>query len=105
MLTYILTILIVGYILFELVEHVLFPLVWSLVTRNRKSLCGKEGMLGKMVEVRSWQDGEGRVLVAGELWNAASDDHLQPGDRAIVQRVDGLVLKIASSKSDAGFHA
>jgi len=105
MITHILTVLIVGYILFELIEHVLFPLVWSFVIRNRKSLCGNEGMLGKMVEVRSWQDGEGRVLVDGELWNAASDDHLQPGDRAIVQRVDGLVLKIASSKSDGGFHA
>jgi membrane-bound ClpP family serine protease len=100
----ILTILIVGYILFELIEHVLFPLVWSFATRNRKSHCGKEGMLGKMVEVRSWQDGEGRVFVDGELWNAVSGDHLQPGDNAIVQKVDGLVLRIASSRSDAGFH-
>ena len=105
MVMHILTVLIAGYILFELIEHVLFPLVWSFVARNRKSLCGNEGMLGKMVEVRCWQDGEGRVLVDGEIWNAASDDHLQPGDRAIVQRVDGLVLKIASSKSDTEFHA
>jgi membrane protein implicated in regulation of membrane protease activity len=105
MLTYVLAILIVGYILFELVEHVLFPLVWLFVARNRQSCCGKEGMLGKTVEVRSWRDGEGRVLVVGELWNAASDDHLQPGDRAIVQRVDGLILKIASSRSDPGFPA
>jgi membrane-bound ClpP family serine protease len=103
--THILTVLIVSYILFELIEHVLFPLVWSLVTRNRKSLCGNEGMLGKMVEVRSWQDGEGRVLVAGELWHAASGEHLRPGDRAFVQKVDGLVLRISLSRSDAGFHA
>ena len=65
---------------------------------------GLKGMPDKVVEVKKWRDGEGRVLVDGELWNAASDDHLQPGDRAIVQKVDGMVLKIAS-KRDAGFHA
>jgi membrane-bound serine protease (ClpP class) len=104
MITRILTVLIAGYILFEVIEHVLFPLIWSFVTRNRKSPCGYEGMLGKMVEVRSWEDGEGRVLVDGEFWNAASDDHLQPGDRAIVHKVDGLILKIATSTGNGEFH-
>ena len=105
MITDILTVLVIGYVIFELIEHVLFPLVWSFAARNRKSLCGNEGMLGKEVEVSSWQGGEGRVLVDGELWNAGSGDLLQPGDKAFVQKVDGLVLKIASSRNDAGFHA
>jgi membrane-bound ClpP family serine protease len=104
MITQILTILIAGYILFEVIEHVLFPLIWFIVNRNRKSLCGNEGMVGKMAEVKSWQGGEGRVVVEGEIWNAASDDHLKPGDRAVVQKVDGLVLRIASPKGGAGFH-
>jgi membrane-bound ClpP family serine protease len=105
MTTHILTVLIVGYILFELIEHILFPVVWSFVARNRRSRCGVEGMLDKVVEVKKWRNGEGRALVDGELWQAASDDHLQPGDRAVVQKVNGLVLKIASSRSDAEFHA
>ncbi len=96
MITYAIAVLIAGYLLFELIEHVLFPLVWVFAARNRKSPCGTEGMLGKMVQVRSWQDGEGRVFIEGELWNASSDDHLQPGDKAVVQEVQGLVLKIAS---------
>jgi membrane-bound serine protease (ClpP class) len=103
--THILTILIVGYILFELIEHILFPLIYSFVTRNRRSPCGTDGLLDKEVEVRFWQGGEGRVFVEGELWNAASDDDLKPGDRAVVQKVDGLFLRIASSKSDAGGHS
>jgi membrane-bound ClpP family serine protease len=105
MLTYILTILIVGYILFELVQHVVFPLVWVFVARKKKSFCGKEGMLGKSVEVRSWEGAEGRVAVEGELWKAVSNDHLQPGVTAVVQEVDGLVLKIAASKRDAELSA
>ena len=104
MITQIFTILIVGIVLFELIEHILFPLLWGVAARKKKSPCGIEGMPGKLVEVWSWQDGEGRVFVDGELWNAASDDRLQPGDGAIVQEVQGLVLKIVSSKSDAGSH-
>lgn len=102
MTTNLLTVLIVGIVLFEIIEHILFPLVWSFVIRNRRSLCGIEGMQGKDVEVKSWQGGEGRVFVDGELWKAESDDHLKPGDRAVVQKVDGLVLKVASLHSFAG---
>jgi membrane-bound serine protease (ClpP class) len=61
-------------------------------------------MSGKMAEVKSWQGGKGRVLVEGELWNAASDDPLKPGDRAVVHEVEGLALRIASSKDGVGFH-
>ena len=55
-------------------------------------------MLYKEVEVRSWQRGEGCVFVEGELWCAASGDHLIPGDKAFVHKVDALVLNVASSK-------
>ncbi|MEN6441413.1 MAG: NfeD family protein [Syntrophobacter sp.] len=96
MIATILTILIVGVVIFELIEHILFPLVWSFVIRNRKSSCGIDGMPGKVVEVRDWRDGEGRIFFEGELWMAVSGDPLRPGDKAVVQQVDGLVLKIAS---------
>lgn len=97
----ILIILVVGYVLFELLEHVFFPLVWSFANRNRKSLCGNEAMPGKMVEVRTWQGGEGRVFVEGELWKAVSNDHLKPGDRAVVQRVEGMALMVTLSDLSA----
>lgn len=94
--SHLLTALIIGYILFELIEHVLLPLAWSFAARKRKSLCGNETMLNKVVEVKSWRDGTGCVLVDGELWNAASEDHLDIGDKAIIRTVDGLTLKIAT---------
>jgi membrane protein implicated in regulation of membrane protease activity len=95
--------LFVGYLLFEVFEHLLLPLIWRFVARGRQSCCGKEGMVGKTVEVRSWNGEEGRVQVGGECWKAISGDHLQPGDTAVVQKVDGLVLKIATLKCDAEF--
>jgi membrane-bound ClpP family serine protease len=98
MITEILTALVAGYILFEVIEHVVFPLVWLLIRRRKSSPCGKEGMIGKEVQVRSWDGGEGCVFVEGELWSAVSSDQLNPGDKAFIQEVEGLVLKIVASK-------
>jgi membrane protein implicated in regulation of membrane protease activity len=57
-------------------------------------------MLGKVAEVSLWEHGKGSVEFEGELWNATSDDDLNPGDKAIIQEVGGLLLKIASSELD-----
>ena len=99
MIANILTLLIVGFLLFEVIEHILFPLVSSFVVRKRRSRCGIDGMLGRVVEVKKWCNGQGRVLVDGELWKATSCDPQRPGDRAVVEGVDGLVLRIAVSSS------
>lgn len=94
MLTNILLILIAVVVLFELFEHVLFPLAWSFAMRKRRSPCGTEGMPGKVVEVKHWRDGSGQVLVEGEYWTATSDDLMKAGDSAVIREVDGLVLKV-----------
>jgi hypothetical protein len=53
----ILTVLVIGYVIFELIERILFPLVCSFAAHNRKCFCGNEGMPGKEGEVRCWQRG------------------------------------------------
>jgi len=40
--------LVVGVLLFELIEHVVFPLFWFIKERKRRSVCGVSGMLGKV---------------------------------------------------------
>ena len=89
-------ILIVGIVLLELIEHILFPLVWACFARNRKSPCGVDGIPGKLVQVKDWHDGRGRVLLEGELWKAVCSEPLQPGDTAIVTSVDGLILTVST---------
>ncbi|HDZ24165.1 MAG TPA: hypothetical protein ENH70_06465 [Desulfobacteraceae bacterium] len=69
----ILIILVIGFVLFELIEHVVLPLFWFIKDRNRKSVCGVTGMLGKVGEIIQWQETEGQVSVNGELWRAVSD--------------------------------
>lgn len=98
--TNILIILIVGFALFELIEHVIFPLVWYIIVRKRKPLVGIESMVGKEVKVKKWQKKSGLVFINGELWKANSNDQLLPGDKAIIEKVEGLVLTVRSYNDD-----
>ena len=86
--------LVIGFVLFELIEHVVFPLLWFIMGRKSKSVCGVPGMLGKVGEVKQWKKNEGKVFVNGELWKAVSEVSLLPGDRVVIQKVQGLTLAV-----------
>ena len=40
-------ILAIGLLLFEVVEHLVFPLIWFIKDRKRRSVCGETGMWKK----------------------------------------------------------
>lgn len=86
--------LVIGIFLFELIEHVVLPVFWLILGRKKKSVCGVSGMIGKAGEVKQWKKNEGKVFVNGELWQAVSEVQLLPGDRVVIQNVEGLILKI-----------
>jgi len=83
-----------GIVLFEIIEHVVFPLIWHIKDRKKKSICGATGMVGKVGEIRYWKKSEGQVFVHGELWGAVSEFPLSAGDRVVVQNVDRLTLAV-----------
>jgi len=60
--------LVIGFLIFELIEHVVFPLFCFIMGRKRKSVCGVSGMSGKVGEVKQWKKNKGKVFVNGELW-------------------------------------
>ena len=84
----------IAFFLFELIEHVVFPLFWFIMGRKRKSICGVSGMLGKVGVVKQWKKNEGKVFVNGELWKAVSELPLLPGDKVVIQKVEGLTLEV-----------
>ena len=98
MTTNILIALIVGFVLFEIIEHVVFPLVWLILGRKKRSISGAEGMLGKVVEVRQWNKTEGQVVFNAELWRAVSDVPLSKGAKAVIHNVEGLTLRVEPFK-------
>jgi membrane protein implicated in regulation of membrane protease activity len=40
------------------------------------------------------------VFINGELWKATSDHQLLPGDKAIIEKVEGLMLRVTPCNDD-----
>jgi membrane-bound ClpP family serine protease len=92
--------LVAGYVLFEIDEHGVIPLVWFLKNKGKHSVCDTSSMVGKICEVKQWQDLEGRVSLHGELWKAKLGCPLLYGDRAVIESIDGLVLTVNRMPTD-----
>jgi membrane-bound ClpP family serine protease len=89
----IITVIII-FIAVELIEHIIFPIVWSIFKGRKRSAYGVTGMIGKVVEIRRWNITEGQVLINGELWSAVCEIPLPVGGKAVVQGIEGLTLKL-----------
>ncbi|WP_123290499.1 NfeD family protein [Desulfosoma caldarium] len=83
-----------GVLVFEVVEHVIFPLVWSWSMRRRSPLIGMESMLEKHAQVLRWNRTTGIVRLEGEEWKAKSSKVLAPGDVVRITQVDSLTLTV-----------
>ncbi|MBM4136892.1 MAG: hypothetical protein FJ241_08700 [Nitrospira sp.] len=90
----IILILVIGFFLFEVIEHIVIPIVFYFLKRKKKSITGIDSLLGEVVEVRQWKETEGQVFIKGELWRAVSEVPLMKGEKAIIQNVEGLTLKV-----------
>jgi membrane-bound serine protease (ClpP class) len=70
--------------------------------RDEPVRTGHEELIGAGAEARTSLDPEGQVWIEGALWRArlARDgDPLRPGDRVIVEAVDGLTLMVRPEPS------
>jgi len=94
MLQDILITVVLAVIAFELIEHVLVPVFWFLVKGRKKSDYGIGEMKGKTVEIQCWGDKSGIVLFHAERWQAVGEKPMQPGEKAIVEEISGLTLKV-----------
>ena len=60
---------------------------------------GREALIGHVGVVRSLSDSEAQVFLDGSLWRAEPDpvhgqDGLHEGERVVVERVNGLTLRV-----------
>ncbi len=87
--------LLVCVVIYEIFEHIILPLFWTIRYRKRKSAYGPSGMIGKKCVVKQWRGTRGKVCVGGELWNASSPSPLVPGSVTIIRDIDNLTLLIS----------
>ena len=90
----IIIVLIIVFLAYEFLEHVLFPVFGLVAQKKKKAFCGPERLKGEVGEVKEWREKEGYVFINGELWKAISEVPLNPGDKVIMQKIEGLILKV-----------
>jgi membrane-bound serine protease (ClpP class) len=71
--------------------------------RHRRVHTGYEEMIGMQGTVRSALDPVGHVFVQGALWRARTPDgeRLGPGERVVVESIDGLTLTVSPAPAAA----
>ena len=63
-------------------------------TYQTRVTTGSEGMVGEIGVARTRIDGQGKVFVHGETWNATSVTPIEPGTKVRVNAVDGLRVDV-----------
>lgn len=83
-----------------LVTAALFIAAISLAVRAqfRKAETGSEGMIGQVGTAKSRIAPEGKVFVAGEYWDAESDETIEEGEKIRVVSIEGLKLRVARER-------
>ncbi|MEK7301164.1 MAG: nodulation protein NfeD [Nitrospirota bacterium] len=72
----------------------LFMVGMGVKAMRRRPVTGREEMVGLVGIVKTALAPHGQLAVHGELWEAVSDQPLQPGDEAEIIRMDGLRLHV-----------
>lgn len=96
----IIILILICFIAFELIEHVVIPLFGFILTGRKKSEYGISGMVGKIVEIKRWDKTEGQVSVNGELWNAVCEVPLSVQSKAVIADIEGLTLKLKPCETE-----
>lgn len=72
----------------------LFVITAAIKARERPVVSGQEELLHMTGEVLDDFEGQGRIRIHGEIWQAESATALRRGDKVQVVAIDGLVLKV-----------
>ncbi|MBU0513431.1 MAG: hypothetical protein KJ621_01550 [Proteobacteria bacterium] len=79
-------------IVFEIGEHIVVPLIWSLRQRRRGKPDPLADLTARRVKVATWSNGRGQVFVGSERWLAQGPKDLTQGEEVVVLGNEGLVL-------------
>jgi len=71
-------------------------LVLIVRVQRHKARGGGQAMIGETALVRSWNSGQGRVFVRGELWKAEGPTSLKANAVVQITAVEGLLLRVES---------
>ncbi len=85
---------VIGTIVVTTVAFFVFVLGAAYRAQRRRPITGLEGLVGLKGTALTELAPSGRVFVRGEDWGAESSEHIERGAAVVVDRVDGLRLKV-----------
>jgi membrane-bound serine protease (ClpP class) len=71
-----------------------FLMTVALRARRNKIVTGAEGLIGEVAVAETALAPIGKVFVHGELWDAVASANVPAGEKVVVQKVDGLQLRV-----------
>jgi membrane-bound serine protease (ClpP class) len=77
-----------------------FLMTIALQARRNKVVTGIEGLVGEVGVAQTALTPAGKVFIHGEIWDAVSAGGIAPGEKVVVERVDGMQLRVAPAKAD-----
>ncbi len=85
----------------------LFFIGKGLAAQRRQAVSGREGLVGRIGQVRQTLSDSGgtftgTVFVYGALWQAASSEPIEKGEKVTIQAVDGLTLRVKKYSEGGG---
>ncbi len=76
-------------------------IIWGTRAARREIHAGKEDLIGKIAEVKTFLKPKGAVLVQGELWKAILEEgQAKPGDEVVITKVDHLEVWVTKVNVD-----
>jgi membrane-bound serine protease (ClpP class) len=79
-----------------------FLMTIALRARRNKVVTGIEGLVGETGVAQTALTPSGKVFVHGEIWDAIASSDISSGDRIVVDRVEGLQLRVRSVAPKSG---
>lgn len=67
---------------------------WVWWNRRRQVAVGVETLVGRTAVAVTHVGPRGQVRIDGEIWEAESGVHVEPGVQVVVRAVDGLTLRV-----------
>lgn len=61
---------------------------------RRKTITGKDALVGQTALARTNIAPEGKVFIHGEIWDARSSEKILKGEKVIIEKIDGLKLEV-----------
>ena len=74
-------------------------IIWGIRAHHRQVSAGREDLIGKIAEVKTFMNPKGTVLIQGELWTAILEGgQAEPGNEVVITKVDHLKVWVTTSK-------